>query len=87
MSLLVVGSVALDSIFTPFGQTADALGGSAVYFSVASGVLLWLFAAWEVTALAQRWRLGHDERHTVVAEPLFTLRPRGGMPMRVSLRS
>ena len=35
MSLLVVGSVALDSIFTPFGETADALGGSAVYFSVA----------------------------------------------------
>ena len=31
MSLLVVGSVALDSIFTPFGETADALGGSAVY--------------------------------------------------------
>ena len=25
MSLLVVGSVALDSIFTPFGETADAL--------------------------------------------------------------
>ena len=28
MSLLVVGSVALDSIFTPFGETADALGCS-----------------------------------------------------------
>ena len=28
MSLLVVGSIALDSIFTPFGETADALGGS-----------------------------------------------------------
>ena len=39
MSLLVVGSVALDSIFTPFGETADALGGSAVYFSVAGSVL------------------------------------------------
>ena len=39
MSLLVVGSVALDSIFTPFGQTADALGGSAVYFSVAASLL------------------------------------------------
>ena len=35
MSLLVVGSIALDSIYTPFGETADALGGSAVYFSVA----------------------------------------------------
>lgn len=39
MSLLVVGSIALDSIFTPFGQTADALGGSAVYFSVAGSLL------------------------------------------------
>ena len=39
MSLLVVGSVALDSIFTPFGETADALGGSAVFFSVAGSIL------------------------------------------------
>lgn len=39
MSLLVVGSVALDSVYTPFGETADALGGSAVYFSVAGSIL------------------------------------------------
>ncbi|PYO35766.1 MAG: sugar kinase [Gemmatimonadetes bacterium] len=39
MSLLVVGSIALDSVRTPFGQTADALGGSAVFFSVAGAVL------------------------------------------------
>lgn len=39
MTLLVVGSVALDSIFTPFGSTADALGGSAVYFAVAASLL------------------------------------------------
>ena len=39
MSLLVVGSVALDSIYTPFGETADALGGSAVYFAVAGALL------------------------------------------------
>jgi sugar/nucleoside kinase (ribokinase family) len=39
MSLLVVGSVALDSIYTPFGETADALGGSAVYFSIAASLL------------------------------------------------
>ena len=39
MSLLVIGSVALDSIFTPFGETADALGGSAVYFSVAASLM------------------------------------------------
>ena len=39
MKLLVVGSVALDSIITPFGEVSDALGGSAVYFSVAASVL------------------------------------------------
>jgi sugar/nucleoside kinase (ribokinase family) len=31
--ILVVGSVALDSVRTPFGQVSDALGGSASYFS------------------------------------------------------
>ena len=36
MTLLVVGSIALDSVETPFGSTADALGGSAIYFSCAS---------------------------------------------------
>jgi sugar/nucleoside kinase (ribokinase family) len=39
MSLLVVGSVALDSVETPFGSNTDALGGSAVYFSHAAGIL------------------------------------------------
>lgn len=39
MSLLVVGSVALDSVYTPFGHTADSLGGSAVHFSVAASLL------------------------------------------------
>lgn len=39
MTVLVVGSIALDSIYTPFGETADALGGSAVYFSVAASIL------------------------------------------------
>jgi sugar/nucleoside kinase (ribokinase family) len=39
VTLLVVGSVALDSVQTPFGSTADALGGSAVFFA-AAGCLL-----------------------------------------------
>lgn len=34
MSLLVVGSVALDAVETPFGSVRDALGGSAVYIAV-----------------------------------------------------
>ncbi|NVJ26086.1 MULTISPECIES: PfkB family carbohydrate kinase [Myxococcus] len=36
MSLLVVGSVALDSVETPFGQKEDVLGGSATYFSTSA---------------------------------------------------
>ena len=39
MGLLVVGSVALDSVETPFGQTDGALGGSAVFFSAAASLL------------------------------------------------
>ena len=36
MSLLVVGSVAFDSIETPFGHVEGVLGGSATFFSVAA---------------------------------------------------
>jgi len=36
MSILVVGSVALDSIETPFGHTEKTLGGSATYFSLSA---------------------------------------------------
>jgi len=36
MSLLVVGSVALDSVETPFGAKEDVLGGSATYFSTSA---------------------------------------------------
>jgi sugar/nucleoside kinase (ribokinase family) len=36
MSILVVGSVALDSIETPFGKKEEILGGSATFFSVSA---------------------------------------------------
>lgn len=36
MSALVVGSVALDTVITPYGRVTDALGGSASFFSVAA---------------------------------------------------
>ena len=36
MSILVVGSVAFDSIETPFGKVEEALGGSATYFSTSA---------------------------------------------------
>jgi sugar/nucleoside kinase (ribokinase family) len=34
--LLVVGSVALDTVRTPFGEATEVLGGSATFFSVAA---------------------------------------------------
>jgi len=36
MSILVVGSVALDSVKTPFGTAPNVLGGSGTYFSVSA---------------------------------------------------
>lgn len=38
MSMLVVGSVALDTVETPFGKVEEALGGSATYFSIAASL-------------------------------------------------
>jgi len=36
MSLLVTGSIGIDTVRTPFGVSKDCLGGSAVYFSMAA---------------------------------------------------
>jgi sugar/nucleoside kinase (ribokinase family) len=36
MGILVVGSIALDSVKTPFGEAREALGGSALFFSSAA---------------------------------------------------
>ncbi len=36
MSLLIVGSIALDNIETPFGKVVHSLGGSAIFTSMAS---------------------------------------------------
>lgn len=38
MSVLVVGSVALDSVETPFGKAERVLGGSAVYFGASASL-------------------------------------------------
>jgi sugar/nucleoside kinase (ribokinase family) len=38
-AILVVGSVALDSVETPFGKIEDALGGSATVFSASASHL------------------------------------------------
>ena len=39
MSILVVGSVALDSVETFFGSADRVIGGSAVFFSAAASLL------------------------------------------------
>ena len=36
-SIAVVGSVAYDSVETPFGKVTEVLGGAATYFSIAAG--------------------------------------------------
>ena len=38
MSLLVTGSIGIDSVQTPHGAARDVLGGSAVYFSFAASI-------------------------------------------------
>ena len=38
MSLLVTGSIGIDSVTTPFGVSENCLGGSAVYFSMAASL-------------------------------------------------
>ena len=45
--LLVVGSVAIDSVETPFGREDEAIGGSALYFSAAAS----LFAPLKLVAV------------------------------------
>src|SRR5919204_2689860 len=39
MTVLVVGSVALDSVETPFGRADNVLGGSATFFAAAASLL------------------------------------------------
>lgn len=36
MSLLVTGSIGIDTVTTPFGVSEDCLGGSSIYFSMAA---------------------------------------------------
>jgi len=38
MSLLVTGSIGIDTIRTPYGHNKDCLGGSAVHFSMGAGM-------------------------------------------------
>ena len=64
MSVLVVGSVAYDSVVTPTGSRSEALGGSATYFCVAGSY----FAPVSVVAV-----VGQDFR----SEDLAMIKQRG----------
>ncbi|MFZ0962563.1 MAG: PfkB family carbohydrate kinase [Terriglobia bacterium] len=64
MSLLVVGSIALDSIRTPHGEVEDILGGSATFFSVTAS---WFTSVCVVAVVGDDF----EERH------LQILRDRG----------
>ena len=53
MSLTVVGSIAFDSVRTPFGERDQMLGGSAVHFALAARFWLRTFtssARWGTTS-------------------------------------
>jgi len=47
MSLVVVGSIALDTIETPHDRVDHALGGSAVHFALAAALLAEVRAWWD----------------------------------------
>jgi sugar/nucleoside kinase (ribokinase family) len=59
LSLLVIGSVAFDSIRTPYGEARHVLGGSATYFSVTASY----FADVKVVAVVG---VDFDEEHLKV---------------------
>jgi len=74
VSVLVVGSVALDTVETPFGSVTAVLGGSAIYFAAAAslytkvnlvGVVGTDFPAEHIRFLAER---GVDTRGLAVVE-------------------
>ena len=63
MSIVVVGSIAFDTVVTPYGRVDDALGGAATYFAVAAAY----FSPVQVVAV-----VGDDfsmEHEAVLLEP------------------
>ena len=41
MTVLVIGSIALDTLETPFGRAEELLGGAGSYFSLAARLAAW----------------------------------------------
>ena len=46
----------------------------------------WMEAKLLLAALGQRWGMQHDANQAIELQPLVSLRPKGGMPMRVERR-
>jgi cytochrome P450 len=64
--------------FLPFGGGPRMCIGEG-FAELEASVLL--------ATIGRTWRFEHDPAHRVVLEPVVTLRPRGGMPMRVHRRA
>lgn len=71
--LVVVGSVALDSVKTPFGQVSAALGGAATYFSYAASFFTRVHVVAAVGEDFPREHLALLERRGVDIAPLQIL--------------
>jgi cytochrome P450 len=73
--------------FTP---EAKAVRPRFTYFPFGMGprqcigeAFAWMEATLVIATILQKWRMRHVEGHQVEPQPLFTLRPKGGMPMDV----
>ena len=73
MSLLVVGTVALDSVKTPFGTADSVLGGSATYFSVAASYFTTVRLVAVIGEDFPKEKLDVFAKHKINTEGLLTL--------------
>jgi cytochrome P450 len=76
-----------------FTQEATASRPRSAYLPFGAGPRLcigegfaWMEAKLLLATIAQRWRLRVPPSHAVELQPMVTLRPRGGMPVRVERR-
>src|SRR3954451_20684568 len=80
MSLVVVGSIAFDSVRTPFGERERMLGGSAVHFSLAASFFTEVrivgpvgddFGAEQYAVLHERGINTYDVEHVAGGQTFF----------------
>jgi len=73
--------------------TADRPRPKFAYFPFGAGTRIcigehfaWMEGMLVLASIAQRWRLRYEATTPPIPEPLVTLRPRGGLPMRLERR-